>query len=75
MRQVGVTGLSPTGPSLKAFALTESPMFDSQDELLRRIHTDVMDGYDEELEMEMEDRVDESQDAEALKGVSSFSVQ
>ncbi|MDZ4145446.1 MAG: polyphosphate kinase 2, partial [Burkholderiales bacterium] len=42
-------------------------MFDSQDELLRRIHTDLMDGYDEELEMEIEDRVDESQDAEALK--------
>ncbi|MDP1683740.1 polyphosphate kinase 2 [Hydrogenophaga sp.] len=42
-------------------------MFDSQDELLRRIHTDLMDGYDEELEMEMEDRVDESQDADALK--------
>ena len=42
-------------------------MFESQEELLRRIHTDVMDGYDEELEMEMEDRVDESQDAESLK--------
>ncbi|MEX1165397.1 MAG: polyphosphate kinase 2 [Hydrogenophaga sp.] len=31
-------------------------MIDSHDELLRRVHIDVMDGYDEELEMEMEDR-------------------
>jgi polyphosphate kinase 2 len=30
-------------------------MIDSQDELLRRLHTDLMDGYDEELELEMED--------------------
>jgi polyphosphate kinase 2 len=35
-------------------------MIDSQDELLRRIHNDLMDGYDEEIEMEIEDRhVDE----------------
>src|SRR3990167_1747374 len=27
-------------------------MFDSHDELLARIHNDLMDGYDEELEME-----------------------
>jgi polyphosphate kinase 2 len=32
-------------------------MFDTQDELMRRLHTDLMDGYDEELEMELEDRV------------------
>jgi len=31
-------------------------MLDSPDELMRRIHTDLMDGYDEELEMEFEDR-------------------
>ena len=31
-------------------------MFDSPDELMRRIHNDLMDGYDEELEMELEDR-------------------
>ncbi|MDZ4357780.1 MAG: polyphosphate kinase 2 [Variovorax sp.] len=31
-------------------------MFDSHDELMRRIHDDLMDGYDEELEMELEDR-------------------
>ncbi|MDG5977596.1 hypothetical protein H010_20231 [Hydrogenophaga taeniospiralis CCUG 15921] len=31
-------------------------MFDSHDELLTRIHHDLMDGYDEELEMEIEDR-------------------
>jgi polyphosphate kinase len=31
-------------------------MIDSHDELLRRIHNDLQDGYDEELEMEMEDR-------------------
>ncbi|MBV1732974.1 MAG: polyphosphate kinase 2, partial [Hydrogenophaga sp.] len=31
-------------------------MFDSHDELLTRIHYDLMDGYDEELEMEIEDR-------------------
>ena len=31
-------------------------MFDSHDELLTRIHNDLMDGYDEELEMEIEDR-------------------
>ena len=31
-------------------------MFDSHDELLARIHNDLMDGYDEELEMEIEDR-------------------
>ena len=31
-------------------------MFDSPDELMRRIHADIMDGYDEELEMELEDR-------------------
>src|SRR5690606_16652838 len=29
---------------------------DDQDELLRRIHNDLMDGYDEEIEMEIEDR-------------------
>ncbi|MDR7149282.1 polyphosphate kinase 2 [Hydrogenophaga palleronii] len=35
-------------------------MIDNQDELLRRIHNDLMDGYDEEIEMEIEDRhVDE----------------
>ncbi|MBA4266250.1 MAG: polyphosphate kinase 2, partial [Comamonadaceae bacterium] len=35
-------------------------MIDDQDELLRRIHNDLMDGYDEEIEMEIEDRhVDE----------------
>jgi polyphosphate kinase 2 len=43
-------------------------MFDSPDELMRRIHTDLMDGYDEELEMEFEDRpldmVAGAQDAE-----------
>ena len=40
-------------------------MFDSQDELMRRIHTDLMDGYDEELEMELEDRVlDQALDAD-----------
>ena len=31
-------------------------MIDSHDELLRRIQNDLMDGYDEELEMEMEDQ-------------------
>ena len=31
-------------------------MIDDQDELLRRIHNDLMDGYDEEIEMEIEDR-------------------
>ncbi|MDO8904775.1 polyphosphate kinase 2 [Hydrogenophaga sp.] len=31
-------------------------MIDNQDELLRRIHNDLMDGYDEEIEMEIEDR-------------------
>jgi polyphosphate kinase len=31
-------------------------MIDSHDELLRRIHNDLQDGYDEELEMEIEDR-------------------
>jgi polyphosphate kinase len=31
-------------------------MFDSHDALLTRIHNDLMDGYDEELEMEIEDR-------------------
>ncbi len=31
-------------------------MFDSPDELMRRIRADIMDGYDEELEMELEDR-------------------
>ena len=31
-------------------------MIDSHDELLRRIHNDLMDGYDEELEMEIEDQ-------------------
>jgi len=31
-------------------------MADSQDELLRRIGDDLMDGYDEELELEIEDR-------------------
>ena len=31
-------------------------MIDSHDELLHRIHNDLMDGYDEELEMEIEDR-------------------
>ena len=31
-------------------------MFDSPDELMSRIHADIMDGYDEELEMELEDR-------------------
>jgi polyphosphate kinase len=30
-------------------------MIDSHDELLRRIHNDLLDGYDEELEMEIED--------------------
>lgn len=35
-------------------------MIADQDELLRRIHNDLMDGYDEEIEMEIEDRhVDE----------------
>jgi hypothetical protein len=28
----------------------------SDDELMRRIHRDLIDGYDEELEMEFEDR-------------------
>jgi polyphosphate kinase 2 len=44
-------------------------MLDSPDELMRRIHTDLMDGYDEELEMEFEDRpldlVAGAQDADA----------
>ena len=31
-------------------------MIDSHDELLRRIHNELLDGYDEELEMEIEDR-------------------
>ena len=31
-------------------------MIQSHDELLHRIHNDLMDGYDEELEMEIEDR-------------------
>ncbi|MBD3893891.1 polyphosphate kinase 2 [Hydrogenophaga sp.] len=31
-------------------------MIDSHDELLRRIQADLLDGYDEELEMELEDR-------------------
>jgi polyphosphate kinase 2 len=31
-------------------------MFDNHDDLLNRIHADLMDGYDEELEMEIEDR-------------------
>ena len=30
-------------------------MYDSHDALLHRIHADLMDGYDEELEMEIED--------------------
>ena len=38
-------------------------MIDSHDELLRRIHNDLMDGYDEELEMEIED-----QNVDALAG-------
>jgi polyphosphate kinase len=38
----------------------ESPVSASDDELMRRIHRDLMDSYDEELEMELEDRtVDE----------------
>jgi len=36
----------------------------SQDDLIRRIRLDLMDGYDEELEMELEDRtVDELAEA------------
>ena len=38
-------------------------MIDSHNELLRRVHNDLMDGYDEELEMEMED-----QNVDALAG-------
>ena len=38
-------------------------MIDSHNELLRRIHNDLMDGYDEELEMEIED-----QNVDALAG-------
>jgi polyphosphate kinase len=38
-------------------------MIDSHDALLRRIHNDLMDGYDEELEMEIEDRGIDALDA------------
>lgn len=54
--------------------VTEFPpgasMIDSHDALLRRIHNDLMDGYDEELEMEIEDRhvdaLDAGMDPQAL---------
>ncbi|WP_372660636.1 polyphosphate kinase 2 [Hydrogenophaga sp.] len=44
-------------------------MFENQEALMRRIHTDLMDGYDEELEMEVEDRP--FQDVEGDEGVST----
>jgi len=31
-------------------------MVDGSEDLMRRIHNDLMDGYDEELEMELEDQ-------------------
>jgi polyphosphate kinase len=34
----------------------ELPLNSSNDELIRRIHSDLLDGYDEELEMELDDR-------------------
>ena len=49
-------------------------MLDNADDLMRRIHADLMDGFDEELEMELEDRetdavdpVDASQAKEARR--------
>ncbi|MFT3735210.1 MAG: polyphosphate kinase 2 [Rhodocyclaceae bacterium] len=46
------------------------PIFDpqrsEQDALIRRIHADLIDSYDEELEMEIEDRSHEDLDAEGL---------
>ena len=35
--------------------MTDTPQLDHQD-LIRRISRDLADGYDEELEMEIEDR-------------------
>ncbi len=42
-------------------------MFDNADDLMRRIHADLMDGYDEELEMELEDRESDGSDASSQK--------
>jgi polyphosphate kinase 2 len=42
-------------------------MLDNADDLMRRIHADLMDGFDEELEMELEDRETESTDAAQAK--------
>jgi polyphosphate kinase 2 len=42
-------------------------MLDNADDLMRRIHADLMDGYDEELEMELEDRETEVADAAGAK--------
>ena len=42
-------------------------MLDHADDLMRRIHADLMDGFDEELEMELEDRDTESADAAQAK--------
>lgn len=42
-------------------------MLDNADDLMRRIHADLMDGYDEELEMELEDRESDVSDASSQK--------
>ncbi|GAA5166336.1 polyphosphate kinase 2 [Viridibacterium curvum] len=51
------------------------PIFDpqrtEQDALMRRIHAELIDSYDEELEMEIEDRSHEDLDAEGLPRMRS----
>jgi polyphosphate kinase len=42
-------------------------MLDNADDLMRRIHADLMDGFDEELEMELEDRETDAVDASQAK--------
>ena len=42
-------------------------MLDNADDLMRRIHADLMDGFDEELEMELEDRETDAGDASQAK--------
>ncbi|MGE0098462.1 MAG: polyphosphate kinase 2 [Hydrogenophaga sp.] len=42
-------------------------MLDNADDQMRRIHADLMDGFDEELEMELEDRETDATDAAQQK--------
>jgi polyphosphate kinase 2 len=56
--------LTYDGATVGAFDIPQEKPLNAQDDMVQRMHRDLIDSYDEELELEMDDRMLSGEDAE-----------